>query len=87
MVTESKQQRRAREKAEREARAKTKALTIPEAIEKSLELAIDAEILVGEDSFKAIPAPTISSTLAIQQNRIIDAYLSLIHISEPTRPY
>jgi hypothetical protein len=82
MVTESKQQRRAREKAEREARAKTKALTIPEAIEKSLELAIDAEILVGEDSFKAIPAPTISSTLAIQQNRIIDAYVAAAKAKE-----
>ena len=82
MVSESKQQKKAREKAEREAKAKTKAPTILDAIEKSLELGTDAEIHVGEESFKAIPTPPVPPMLTIQPNRTIEAYVAAAKAKE-----
>ena len=51
-------------------------VSIAEATNKSPEIGLEAEILVGEEVYAKIPAPTNVAIVPLQPSRIVDAYVA-----------
>ena len=52
----------------------------------SWDLALTKQLAVGQSAY-ILPGDDVTFTIEVTNQGTMDAYLSLIHISEPTRPY
>ena len=74
MAKQTRQERREAERAARKAQEKEKQVPVEEAMEKSLDVGLEAEILVGEEAYAKTPAPELPPV--IPPTRVVEAYIA-----------
>lgn len=74
MAKQTRQERREAERAARKAQEKEKQVPVAEAMEKSLDVGLEAEILVGEEAYAKTPAPELPPV--IPPTRVVEAYIA-----------